>query len=57
MNRIFISYSHKDKTYADKLQQSLIEQGFDAWIDDRIDYGVRWPREIEKRLRDVMLSY
>lgn len=51
MGYIFISYSHKDKTYAHKLHRSLIEQGFDAWIDDRIDYGSRWPREIEARLQ------
>jgi hypothetical protein len=51
MSHIFISYSHKDGMYARKLQQYLIAQGFDAWIDDRIDYGVRWPHEIETRLR------
>jgi hypothetical protein len=52
MGHIFISYSHKDKAYVDKLQKYLLKQGFDAWIDDRIDYGTRWPREIEKRLKD-----
>lgn len=52
MGHIFISYSHKDKTYAHKFQRYLLEQGFEAWIDDRIDYGARWPSEIEKRLRD-----
>ncbi|HEY9152444.1 MAG TPA: toll/interleukin-1 receptor domain-containing protein, partial [Anaerolineales bacterium] len=54
MGYIFISYSHKDKAYAHKLHHALIDQGFDAWIDDRIDYGSRWPREIEKRLRDCV---
>lgn len=54
MNHIFISYSHKDKNYAHKLQRNLQEQGFDAWVDDRIDYSVRWPREIEKRIKECM---
>jgi formylglycine-generating enzyme required for sulfatase activity len=52
MGHIFISYSHKDKTYAHKLQRKLLEQGFEAWIDDRIDYGAHWPDEIEKRLNE-----
>ncbi len=51
MSSIFISYSHKDKDYVHKLHRSLLKQGLDAWIDDRIDYGSRWPREIEKRIR------
>jgi formylglycine-generating enzyme required for sulfatase activity len=52
MGPIFISYSHKDATYAHKLQQHLLEQGFEAWIDDRIDYGTEWPQEIKKRLKE-----
>jgi len=51
MSHIFISYSHKDKDYGHKLRQALIDRGFDAWIDDRIDYGSRWPREIEQHLQ------
>jgi len=52
MGHIFISYSHKDKAYAHKLQRHLQEKGFESWIDDRIDFGARWPHEIEKRLRE-----
>jgi formylglycine-generating enzyme required for sulfatase activity len=52
MGHVFISYSHKDKTYARKLQRHLLEQGFEAWIDDRIDYGTEWPQEIKKRLKE-----
>lgn len=52
MSRIFISYSHKDKTYAHKLHRHLLDQGFDAWIDDRINYGAHWSNEIEKNLRE-----
>ena len=52
MSHVFISYSHKDSDYAHKLQRHLKEQGFDAWVDERIDYGAHWPREIEKRLQE-----
>jgi hypothetical protein len=52
MSHIFISYSHKDKTYAHRLQQHLLEQGFNVWMDDRIEYGANWPREIERRLKE-----
>ncbi len=52
MSRIFISYSLIDKAYVNKLHRHLLDQGFDAWIDDRIDYGTQWPREIEKRLKE-----
>lgn len=51
MSQIFISYSHKDSEYAHKLQRHLFDEGFDAWIDERIDYGSHWPREIERRIR------
>ncbi|MBZ0308348.1 MAG: TIR domain-containing protein [Anaerolineae bacterium] len=42
MNHIFISYSKKNKQYAEKLTQELIRHGFDVWIDNRIDYGEDW---------------
>ncbi len=50
MGHIFISYSHKDKDYVHKLQNVLQNEGFEVWIDDRIDYGEEWPTEIELRL-------
>ena len=52
MNQIFISYSHKDRPYVQKLQKSLQNEGFDVWIDDRIDYGTTWPAVIQKNLDD-----
>jgi formylglycine-generating enzyme required for sulfatase activity len=50
MSYIFISYSHKDKAYVHRLQQGLQHEGFEVWIDDRIDYGTEWPKVIQKRL-------
>ena len=48
MGHIFISYSHKDSKYVEQLEKKLIEEGFNVWIDHRIDYGTQWPKEIEK---------
>ena len=50
MGHIFISYSHKDKAYVEKLEKKLIDEGFDVWVDHRIDYGDDWLRVIEKNL-------
>lgn len=50
MSHIFISYSHKDSKYVEKLEQKLIEEGFNVWIDHRIDFGTQWPKEIQKQL-------
>jgi len=50
MGHIFISYSHKDKDYVHKLQEALQNEGFEVWVDDRIDYGTRWPKVIQEQL-------
>ena len=50
MSHIFISYSHQDAEYAHALAEHLQSMGFAVWIDDRIDYGSQWPREIQKHL-------
>jgi hypothetical protein len=50
MGYIFISYSHKDKEYVHKLQESLQNEGFEVWIDDRIDFGDEWPMVIQDKL-------
>jgi hypothetical protein len=50
MGYIFISYGHKDKDYVHRLQEALQNEGFDVWIDDRIDYGDEWPIVIQEKL-------
>ena len=50
MSHIFISYSHKDRNYVERLEKKLIEEGFNVWIDHRIDYGTQWPKAIQKAL-------
>lgn len=50
MSHVFISYSHTDRDYAHRLAGSLQDHGFQVWIDDRIDYGMQWPRVIQDNL-------
>ena len=50
MSYVFVSYSHKDADYAHKLADKLQNNGFNVWIDARLDYGSQWPHEIQTRL-------
>jgi formylglycine-generating enzyme required for sulfatase activity len=50
MGHVFISYSHRDTDYAHGLADSLQRNGFDVWIDERLDYGSQWPHELQTRL-------
>jgi len=50
MGHVFISYSHKDTDYAHRLADTLQSDGFDVWIDARLDYGSQWPNELQKQL-------
>ena len=50
MGHVFISYSHRDTDYAHRLADSLQRNGFDVWIDERLDYGSQWPHELQMRL-------
>jgi len=47
MGYTFISYSHQDKTYVHQLADFLNRNGFEIWMDDRIDFGTQWPIVIE----------
>lgn len=44
---VFISYSRNDHDYTRKLADHIRQNGFPVWIDDNIDYGDRWFKEIE----------
>ena len=48
---VFISYDREDQPYTRKLADSLHKRGLDVWMDDRIDFGDRWWREIVKAVR------
>ena len=60
MHKIFISYSHKDKAWKDRLVTHLgilQRQGvLEIWEDRRIQAGDEWLPEIEKALRDTGLA-
>ncbi len=51
---VFISYSHKDEEWKDRLVQHLCvlgdESGFDVWDDRRIRAGKDWKAEIERAI-------
>ncbi|UCH95806.1 MAG: toll/interleukin-1 receptor domain-containing protein, partial [Candidatus Aminicenantes bacterium] len=60
MNKIFISYSHKDEEWKDKLVEHLqvLElEGYCTWWDDRkIKVGDDWFPEIEKALQEASIA-
>jgi hypothetical protein len=45
-------YSHKDRDYVHQLADTLEREGFNVWIDDRLDYGSDWLIEIQQRLNN-----
>lgn len=49
---VFISYSHKDKEWLDKLRSFLkpLEDQMDLWDDEKIKAGDLWREEIKKSL-------
>lgn len=52
LGHVFISYSRRDQDYARQLADQLRANSFAVWIDDRIDYGDRWFKEIEQAIVD-----
>ena len=50
-NHIFISYSKKDSTFANKLADNLSEAGLKIWIDRSIGGGEQWRESIEQNLK------
>jgi transcriptional regulator with XRE-family HTH domain len=59
-NKIFISYSHRDKEYLDRLMvhiKPLERNGLvDAWVDTRLQAGDRWEKEIEQALGQAKIA-
>jgi hypothetical protein len=53
-HKLFISYSHKDREWVERLSITLrpLEQrhGLERWDDSRIQAGMVWREEIEKAL-------
>ena len=52
---IFISYSRQDQAYVNKLVEALREQDLPWWLDNKIDYGDKWTKEIEENLKKCQI--
>ena len=47
---VFISYSHRDGDFTHRLAEEMERHNVPVWIDDRIDYGTRWPQVIQEKI-------
>jgi internalin A len=58
--RLFISYSHRDSAWVERLRTMLrpLEQryGLERWDDSRIQPGSLWQEEIEKALASARVA-
>ncbi len=56
VSRVFVSYSHKDKRYLDRMMvhlSPLIRDGLDVWSDRDIKAGDKWQENIETALDEA----
>lgn len=61
MSKVFISYSHKDEAWKDKLLPHLnaLEQAgvnMEMWQDRQIDAGAKWYPEIQQAMADTAVA-
>jgi len=58
--KVFISYSHKDEVWKDRLLDHLKvasrEDGFDLWDDSRIQAGADWYKEVVRAIGDASVA-
>ena len=57
---VFISYSHADKPWLERLQDHLKplerEGAIDLWSDEKIHAGLKWKEEIRKALKEAKVA-
>ena len=46
----FISYSHEDRPFVERMAQQLRKAGIEVWIDHNLTHGERFPDRIEREL-------
>src|SRR5688572_27634859 len=46
----FISYSHNDKPFVERMAQQLRKAGTEVWIDRDLTHGERFPDRLEKEI-------
>jgi hypothetical protein len=62
VNKIFLSYSHKDTEWMKRLETMLkpylreAEQELDLWVDTKIQAGDQWSNEIDQALKSASIA-
>src|SRR5205085_5197169 len=60
LGKVFVSYSHQDKQWLDRLRTHLKplerEGVFDIWDDTRIEAGGKWRSEIQKAIKAASVA-
>src|SRR3954454_8434119 len=57
--KVFISYSHADKEWLERLQRHLkplVQEGLDCWDDTHIRPGDDWKQEIRTALETAQVA-
>lgn len=55
MSHIFVSYSHDDGDFVEKLKEKLDEAGFATWMDEeKLRIGENWREQIDQAIRDSL---
>jgi hypothetical protein len=50
---IFVSHSHEDRVYVDRLAARLTDRGLRPWVDDHIAVGSTWREAIHRALTEA----
>jgi hypothetical protein len=48
--KVFVSYAHEDRRFAERVARELESGGHTIWMDPRIEAGQRWDRVVEDQI-------